>query len=147
MDQQQLKTLVSMPRQPVTRHGLSTDLWTGSRVRNLIRRLFGVEYHPKHMRLWRRLGLVLKSLKRRALEQDPKEPRRCKKERFPEITQFAAKKRALVFFADECLINLIPYVGKTWTKPQARPIVRVRGKKHQHVGVTAAISAQSKFTF
>jgi transposase len=33
MDQQQLKTLVSMLRQPATRHGYSTDLWTGSRVR------------------------------------------------------------------------------------------------------------------
>ena len=98
-------------------------------------------------RLLRRLGLVLKFPERRALEQDPAALRRWKKERFPEITQFAKKKRALILFADECLISLIPYVGKTWTKPQARPIVRVSGKKHQHVGVTAAINAQSRFTF
>jgi len=148
IDQQQLKSLVCLLRQPATRQGYSTDLWTGPRVRNLIRRLFGVEYHRKHTpRLLRRLGLVLKFPERRALEQDPAALRRWKKERFPEITQFAKKKRALIFFADECLISLIPYVGKTWTKPQARPIVRVSSKKHQHVGVTAAINAQSRFTF
>jgi transposase len=148
MGQEQLKALVSMLRQPATRHGYSTDLWTGPRVGDLIQRLFEVEYHLKHMpRLLRRLGLVLKFPERRALEQDPKELRLWKEERFPEITQFAKKKRALVFFADECLISLIPYVGKTWTKPQARPIVRVSGKKQQHFGVTAAINAQSKVTF
>jgi transposase len=87
MDRQQLKTLVSMLRQSATRHGYSTDLLTGPRVRNLIRRLFEVEYHLKHMpRLLRRLGLVLKLPERRGLEQDPKDLHRWKKERFPEIT-------------------------------------------------------------
>lgn len=148
IDEKQFKSLVHLMRQPATRHGYSTDLWSGPRVRNLIRREFGVEYHRKHMpRLLRKLGLVLKFPERRALEQDPAALRKWKKERFPEISKFAKKKKALVFFADECLISLVPYIGKTWTQPKTTPIVRVSGKRHQHVGVTAAINAQSRFTF
>ena len=148
ISENQFKSLVKLLRDPATQHGYATDLWSGPRVRNLIRRKFGVEYHRKHMpRLLRRLGLVLKFPERRALEQDPQALRKWKRERFPEICEFARKKKALVFFADECLISLIPYVGKTWTQPSSKPIARVSGKKHQHVGVTAAINAQSRFTF
>ncbi len=99
IDEKQFKSLVHLMRQPATRHGYSTDLWSGPRVRKLIRCEFGVEYHRKHMpRLLQKLGLVLKFPERRALEQDPAALRKWKKERFPEISKFAKKKRALVFF-------------------------------------------------
>jgi len=144
----QLEGLVSCLRSSATRYGYSTDLWSGPRVRNLIKRKFGIEYHHKHMsRLLRRLGMVLKFPERRALEQDPQELREWKKYRFPEILNFGKKNKALIFFADECLISLIPYIGKTWTQKRSKPIARVSGIKHQHIGVTAAINAQSRFTF
>jgi transposase len=33
-------------------HGFRTDLWTARRVAELIRRRFGVEYHPHSLREW-----------------------------------------------------------------------------------------------
>src|SRR5262245_12472237 len=41
-----------------TKHGWPNDLWTADRVTRLIRRQFGVAYHPEHVRavLQRRLG-------------------------------------------------------------------------------------------
>lgn len=52
-----------------------------------------------------------------------------------------------MFYADESLISLIPYVGKTWTFPKAKPIARVSGKRGQHIGVTAAVNAQGRLGF
>jgi len=51
------------------------------------------------------------------------------------------------FYADESLISLIPYVGRTWTFPDMQPIVKVSGKRGQHVGVTGAVNASGKVCF
>jgi transposase len=98
-------------------------------------------------RLLRRLGLNFKFPERRALEQDPKALREWKRERFPQILKFAKKRKALLFYADEALVSLIPYVGRTWAFPEAKPIVRVSGRRGQHVGVTAAVNAQGRMAF
>jgi transposase len=49
-DQQVRQWLAQKP----TAHGFRTDLWTARRVAELIRRRFGVEYHPDYMRSWLR---------------------------------------------------------------------------------------------
>jgi transposase len=140
--------LISILRRPASEAGYATDLWSGPRVRHVVKHRFGVAYHPKHMsRFLRRLGLVLKFPERRALEQDPEELRCWKEERLPEIVRNAKKRRALAFYADECLISLIPYVGKTWTFPEARPVARVSGRRGVHVGVTAAVNAAGRMCF
>ena len=144
----QFKALVNWLRRPATQMGYSTDLWSGPRIAHLVKHRFGVEYHPKHMpRFLRRLGLVLKFPERRALEQDPQEVRWWKEERLPELLEYARKRRALVFYADESLISLIPHVGKTWTFPEVHPIVRVSGRRGQHVGITAAVNCGGRMCF
>lgn len=145
---EQFKQLLTWLRQPATKLGYATDLWSGPRVGHLIRHRWGIHYHPKHLpRLLRQMGLELKFPQRRALEQDPKAVRRWKCVRWPEILKFAAKKRALVFYADECLVSLIPYVGKTWALPKDKPKVRVSGKRGEPVGITAAVNAQGRLCF
>jgi transposase len=98
-------------------------------------------------RLMKNLGLELKFPERRALEQDPKALREWKNKRFPEILKIAKKKRALLFYADESIISLIPYVGKTWALPNKKPIVRVSGTRGQNIGITAAINQQGRLCF
>jgi transposase len=140
--------LKNLLKKPATRLGYTTDLWSGPRVEHLIRKQFKIAYHAKHIpRLLRRLGLYLKFPERRALEQDPKELRLWKKERLPDILGWARKHKALVFYADESLISLIPYVGKTWTFPKLKPIARVSGRRGQHIGVTGAVTQQGRFLF
>lgn len=144
----QFKKLLSLIRRPASELGYSTDLWSGPRIRHLIKHKFKIEYHPKHMpRLMKNLGLELKFPERRALEQDTKALRKWKKERFPEVQKIAKKKRALLFYADESIISLIPYVGKTWTFPNKKTIVRVSGKRGQNIGVTAAVNQQGRLCF
>ena len=148
LSEDELSTLLKLIRKPATKLGYSTDLWSGPRIRHLIKYEFGIEYHAKHMpRLLKWLGLELKFPERRALEQDPKAVREWKQNRFPEILKYAKKKRALLFFADEAIISLIPYVGKTWAFPNQKPIVRVSGKRGQNIGVTAAVNQQGRMCF
>ena len=148
LGQEHFAELLECLRRPATEAGYATDLWSGPRIAHWIKHRFGVEYHPKHMpRFLRRLGLVLKFPERRALEQDPEKVRCWKEERLPELLEYARKRRALVFYADESLISLIPHVGKTWTFPDAHPIVRVSGKRGQHVGITAAVNRQGHLCF
>lgn len=140
--------LLSAIRRPASKLGYATDLWSGPRLRHFIKHAFGVEYHNKHMpRLLRRLGLNFKFPERRALEQDPKAVRDWKKRRLPQIFRFAKAKKALIFYADEALVSLIPYVGRTWAFPHAKPIVRVSGRRGNHVGITAAVNAQGRMGF
>jgi transposase len=145
---EQFSALTKMLRKPATKLGYSTDLWSGPRIRHLVKHRFGVDYHPKHMsRFLRRLGLVLKFPERRALEQDPVAVRRWKTHELPKILKDARKRGALVFYADESLISLIPYIGKTWTFPKAKPVVKVSGRRGQHVGVTAAVNQKGRMCF
>jgi len=52
-------------------HGFPTDLWTGPRVIDLVRRRFRVTYHPNHIaRLLRSLGFSPQKPERRARERN-----------------------------------------------------------------------------
>jgi len=64
-----------------------------------------------------------------------------------EILEYARKKRGLVFYADESVISLIPYVGLTWTFPKVEVTAKVSGKRGQNVGVTAAVNPQGRLCF
>ena len=92
LNEEQFKELIQCLRRPATALGYATDLWSGPRVRHLIKKLFKIEYHRKHMpRFLRRLGLQLKKLERRALEQDSKAVRQWKNQRLPEILAYVQK--------------------------------------------------------
>jgi transposase len=146
--EEKFKTLIATLRKSATKAGYATDLWSGPRVRHFLKHQLGVIYHPKYMsRFLRRLGLVMRFPERRALEQDPKEVRQWKRKRLPEILAAARKRRALVFYADESLISLIPNIGRTWTFPDIKPIARVSGRRGQHVGVTGAVNSGGRTCF
>lgn len=148
LDREKFSELLRAIRRPASKLGYATDLWSGPRLRHFIKREFKVEYHRKHMpRLLRRLGLNFKFPERRALEQDPKAVRDWKKRRLPQILKYSRAKKALIFYADESLVSLIPYVGRTWAFPQAQPVVRVSGRRGQNVGITAAVNAQGRMGF
>ena len=55
-----------------TEHGFRTDLWTAGRVAELIRRRFGVEYHPHYLREWlSKRGYSPQKPARRPRQRDP----------------------------------------------------------------------------
>ena len=53
--------------------GYSTDLWTGRRISQIIRKTFQVNYHPAHVcRLLHTMGWTPQKPERRAIERDEK---------------------------------------------------------------------------
>ncbi len=67
-------------------YGFRGKVWTCARVAELIRRQFGVRYHPAHVsRLVRALGFSLQKPERRAYQRDEEAIRRFKEKRWPEL--------------------------------------------------------------
>ena len=148
LTQIQVLKMIKYLRLPATEYGFDSDLWTGPRVRILIRNKFGVTLHSKHMpRFLRRLGMIRKSPERRALEQDQKAVSRWRRHELPTITRCANRCKGLILYGDEALFALIPHIGKTWTFPDLKPIARVSGKRGIHVGVTSAVSSKGHLVF
>jgi transposase len=82
----QKRTLTHLLLEGAQRCGYSTDLWTTRRVAKLIRKRFGVDYHPNH--LWRvlnRLGWSCQKPEKRARERDEGAIAKWKRYRWPHI--------------------------------------------------------------
>jgi transposase len=74
------------------RHGYPNDLWTTRRIAAVIRREFGVDYHPAHLtRILADLGWSYQKPERRALERNESAIERWKRHRWVEIKK---KRRA-----------------------------------------------------
>lgn len=70
---QQRSQLVTALRQGTRHWGYAPDGWTGPLVGDMIRRLFGVNYHPHYVpRLLRKLGWSPQKPEQRARERDEK---------------------------------------------------------------------------
>ena len=67
-------------------HGFRGEVWTCERVATVIRREFGVSYHPAHVsRVVRALGLSLQKPMRRANQRDEEAIRHWKEQRWPQL--------------------------------------------------------------
>lgn len=87
LDDAQLRELEELLKRGALAHGWQTDLWTASCVARIVRRHFGVKYHPEGLRplLNKRLGWTSQKPVRRARERDEAEIRRWVREEFPRI--------------------------------------------------------------
>lgn len=66
--------------------GYRNDLWTCSRVAEVIARKFGVTYHPDHVwKILRSFGWTCQKPEQRARERDDKAIRRWRKREWPRI--------------------------------------------------------------
>ncbi len=73
--------------------GFRGDVWTRERVAAVIRREFGVSYHPVHIgRILRDLGWTRQKPIRRASQRDEEAIRRWQDERWPELQKKRTKK-------------------------------------------------------
>jgi transposase len=97
-------------------HGWLNELWTCARVRALIQRHFGVEFHHDHVgRLLReRLNWTPQKPQRWARERDEVDIDFFKQVRFPKIAAAARDRQAHLVFLDESGYMLTPTVRRTW---------------------------------
>lgn len=73
--------------------GFRGELWTCSRVAQVIQREFGVQYHPAHVsRILKALGWTPQKPIRRAKQRQETEIQRWKEERWPALKKRPSKK-------------------------------------------------------
>lgn len=71
--------------------GFHGDRWTRERVAEMLRRQFGVRYHPAHVsRLLAGWGFSLQRPQRRAIQRDEAAIRQWRQERFPALEKGGA---------------------------------------------------------
>jgi transposase len=86
LSEEQRAHLKELLAQGAPAHGFRGDVWTCERVAEVIRKEFGVVYHPAHVsRLLRALGLSSQKPARRANQRDEEAVRRWKEERWPQL--------------------------------------------------------------
>jgi transposase len=82
----QRSELVAALSQGTRPWGYAPDGWTGPLVRDMIQRLFGVDYHPDYVpRLLRQLGWSPQKPERRARERNEAEIARWRRETWPRL--------------------------------------------------------------
>jgi transposase len=74
-------------------HGFRAEVWTCERVATVIRREFGVRYHPAHVsRVVRALGLSLQKPQRRAEQRDEEAIEHWKEKKWPSLKRGRSRK-------------------------------------------------------
>lgn len=87
----ELDALREMLLEGAQEQGYPTDLWTCPRVAHLIKKRFGVTYHPDHIgRLLRSLGFSPQKPQRRAVERNEEEIQRWVAEDWPRVKKNGA---------------------------------------------------------
>ena len=74
-------------------HGFRGEVWTCERVATVIRREFGVSYHPAHVsRMVRALGFSLQKPQRRAEQRDEEAIEHWKEKKWPSLKRGRSRK-------------------------------------------------------
>ncbi len=140
LSDQQLAALEALLDQGAVAHGWPNHLWTSKRVAALIRRHFGVAYHPDHVRrLVNRLGWTSQKPQKHARERNDKEVERWIADDWPRIIRQAFQRRARIALLDESGFMLSPTVRRTLARRGQTPIL-VCSDKHDRISVISAIT-------
>ena len=137
----QLHKLEYFLQQGAHKHGWPNPLWTAGRVATLIRRRFGVDYHPEHVRkiLKQRLHWTSQKPQVRAKEQNDKEVERWLDDEFPRIVREAYRRRAHLIFLDEAGFMLTPTVRRTLAPRGKTPLLPAL-QRHDRISTISCVT-------
>ena len=141
LSDEHLTALEVLLNQGAVAHGWPNHLWTAQRVAVLIRRHFGVIYHPEHVRkmLKRRLGWTSQKPQKHARECNDKEVERWIADDWPRIIRQAFQRRARIALLDESGFLLAPTVRRTLA-PRGQTPIMVCSDRHDRISVISAIT-------
>lgn len=136
-----LQQLERLLLQGAKAHGWPNDLWTCRRVAELIRRRFGVAYHPDHVGrfLHSRLRWSCQKPQRRARERNDAAIDCWQRYEFPRILREAQQRGAHLAFLDESGFLLLAAVRRTWG-PQGQTPILPAWDRRDRISVISAIT-------
>ena len=142
---QQLAELELLLKQGATAHGWENNLWTSPRVREVIKKHFGVEF--SRVQVWHILTDHLGWSSRRPVQQaskrDDVEINRWKAEEFPRIERQARNHNSYLVFVDESGFMMAPTIRRTFAPPGSTPVNKVFNP-HGRISVCGAIAISPK---
>jgi transposase len=141
LSDEQLQQLEGLLLEGAEAYGWPDRLWTAERVAKLIRRHFGIDYHPEHVRkiLKRHLGWTSQKPQVRAREQNDKEVERWKDDDFRRIAREAWQRSASLIFLDESGFMLTPLVRRTLA-PRGQTPVLPAWERHDRLSAISSIA-------
>ena len=125
-------------------YGFIGDVWTTARVVTVIKRIFGVRYHPAHVsRLVRQEGLSLQKPIRRASQRDEAQIAAWRAERSARPSSKAHDEDRTILFVDEAGFYLLPFVARTYA-PRGRAPVLHTPLTRDHLAAISAITPDGR---
>jgi transposase len=122
--------------------GFPNDLWTCARIKDVIKKEFGVTYHFNHVgKILAAMGWSPQRPEKRAVERDDMRIRDWVKKRIPTYQKKARELNAILVFADESAIQLSPVVRRTWAPRGQTPILKTKTRSHKKISAIGAIAS------
>jgi transposase len=122
-------------------------LWTRGIIRELIRQRFGITLSDVTVgRILKKLGMSPQRPLYRAYQQNPEKVREWKEKTYPQIRKEAARRGAVIFFADEAGVRTDFHSGTTWAPVGQTPVVTATGKRDS-IMMVSAVSPRGELRF
>ena len=132
---------------PASTFGYESDLWTVSRLRQVLYDRHRVKVSADT--IWRRLreaGLTYQKPERRYFEIDEEARRHWLRYTAPQIRRAVRKYKAILYFQDESNVSLTAFLGKTWAVRGQTPRATVTGARGG-VSAMSALSGEGRLIF
>jgi transposase len=125
-------------------YGFRGDVWTCTRVAQVIGWELGISYHKDHVsRLLKDLGWTPQIPITRAVQRDEAAIARWRIEVWPELRRQACRERRALVFVDESGIYLLPGVVRTYGLKGQTPVLEERLSR-DHLSVMAGVTPAGK---
>jgi transposase len=125
LTEEQLGQLPALLEQGAEAHGFRGAVWTTQRVAVLIKRQFGISYHPAHTsRLLKRLNYSVQQPEEKAAQGDEAAINAWKEECWPALKKAQEEGRTIIF-VDEAGFYLLPMLVRTYAPIGQTPTLRV----------------------
>jgi transposase len=125
-------------------YGLRGEVWTSTRVAQVIKEEFGVAYHPGHVsRLLKDLGWTPQVPITRAIQRDEEEIERWRVVVWPRLRARAGRERRALVFVDEAGFYLLPGVVKTYAPEGLTPVID-NWQTRDHLSVMGGVTPGGK---
>jgi transposase len=142
----EVNKVLAYMQNPATNYGFESPLWTGPRIKALVKKKFRKNLHRSTVhRMLTEKKQSYKKVESRWSEADKARQSEWIKKTIPAIKRWAKKNKAPIYFLDESTIQLTPVNGKTWGPKGKTTIVKKTGKRGRICAISAISPSQKLF--
>jgi transposase len=121
-------------------YGFSTDLWSASRLSDLMEQMFDVHFNPNYLSTWlRQRNYTPQKPQRVHREKDDEEVARWLAEDWSNIKQKARRRGACLLFLDESGLLMAPLLRRSWALRGHPPESKHKAGHREKVSVAATM--------